>query len=430
MLHLFPIRSVRRLVSPRIFLIGIFSSLLSLAACFFFPLMGQPSHCSKPYSNSEKTSARLSLPQSTPHAQLLQQSWLAYRQRFIQPDGRVIDREADDRTTSEGQAYAMLRAVLINDQETFICTLNWAENNLARKDSAGRLIDHLWAWKWGRTGLISWEIQDHNFASDADIDAITALILASRRWNNPAYLDKARVKLKDLWNQAIAVLPDGSPYLMPGPKEAFWNQPDMLILNPSYFAPYAFRLFAEVDPSHNWSGLVNTSYRALEDSSTVSTVGLPSDWIVLNPNTGQFQPLPDSHSLKSLYSFDAYRVWWRLALDAIWFQEPRAKQYLQQNTRHLQQLWRTQRKIPARITLQGQPTVTYEATSQYAMLYTAFRLIAPKLAEQLYQQKLNPQYRNGFWDNDSAYYTQNLTWFALLPPASFKSLLSTTPTGG
>src|SRR6476646_1758537 len=41
-----------------------------------------------------------------PVEQLLQQSWAAYRQRFIQADGRVIDREAGDRSTSEGQAYA------------------------------------------------------------------------------------------------------------------------------------------------------------------------------------------------------------------------------------------------------------------------------------------------------------------------------------
>jgi endoglucanase len=214
---------------------------------------------------------------------------------------------------------------------------------------------------------------------------------------------------------------------MPGPKDAFWNQEDTLILNPSYFAPYAFRLFAQVDPTHNWAGLIDSGYRALEESSKISKVGLPSDWIVLNPKTGSFQPLPATHQLKSLYGFDAYRVWWRLALDAAWFQEPRAKQYLQQNIQHLQKLWQTQKKIPAQITLEGQPAVAYEATPQYAMLYAAFRLIDPKTAEQIYQQKLTPRYRNGFWDSDSAYYTQNLAWFALLPPASLKPLLPNTP---
>ncbi len=402
------------------------AGLLTLASCFpLFP-PGAAAACLWDELH-QSTDASLSLPQTDPYLPLLQQSWIAYRQRFIQSDGRVIDREANDRSTSEGQAYAMLRAVLINDPATFARTLEWAENNLSRKDASGKPIDSLWAWKWGHTAQGNWEIQDSNFASDADIDAATALILAARRWNCPEYLNKARVKLNDLWNQSIAILPDGSPYLMPGPKAAFWNQPDMLILNPSYFAPYAFRLFAEIDSDHNWLALVNTSYRTLEESSGVSKVGLPSDWIVLKPSTRQFQPLPASHPLKSLYGFDAYRVWWRLAIDATWFQEPRAKQYLQRNTRYLQQIWRTQQKIPAQITLQGQPAVSYEATAQYAMLYTAFRLTAPKLAEQLYHQKLNPRYQHGFWDNDSAYYTQNLAWFALLPPASFKPLWPNTP---
>lgn len=418
------LRCRRRSLGLRFFLIGIVGLLLSLAGCFFVPSLGQTPHCPKSFLNSTKN---LSLPQSSPHAPLLYQSWQAYRQRFIQADGRVVDREADDRSTSEGQAYAMLRAVMINDQETFTCTFYWAEQNLARKDSQGKLRDHLWAWKWGRTGFNRWEIQDQNFASDADIDAVTALILAARRWNEPQYLEIARTKLKDLWSLSTAVIPNGKRYLLPGPKEAFWNQPEQLILNPSYFAPYAFRLFAQLDSTHNWMTLVETSYDALVRSSQVSSVGLPSDWIVLNPQSGQFELLPSSHPLKTVYSFDAFRVWWRIALDAEWFQEPRAKQYLQQNLRHLQQRWQQQQRIPARLTLDGQPIVTYEATSQYAMLYSAFKLINPQIATQIYQQKLNSQYRNGFWDNDSAYYTQNLVWFSLFPPASFHALLPNHP---
>lgn len=413
-----------QMLRPEFF--GAIAFLLTLASCLPLFAPGHAAACLQ--DDLQKASdTTLGLPQNDPSLPILRQSWIAYRQRFIQGDGRVIDREANDRSTSEGQAYAMLRAVLINDPGSFARTLDWAENNLARKDGEGKRIDYLWAWKWGRSDRGQWGTIDSNFASDADIDAITALILAARRWNCPEYLEKARIKLNDLWNSSVATTPDGSRYLMPGPKNAFWNQPDSLILNPSYFAPYAFRLFAQIDPEHNWTDLVNSSYRALQGSSSLSKVSLPSDWIVLNPMTGKFQPLPDAHTLKSLYGFDAFRVWWRVALDASWFQEPRAKQYLQQNMRHLQQLWRLQQKIPAQITLQGKPAVTYEATSQYSMLYAALRLVDPELAAQLYRQKLSPQYRNGFWDNDSAYYTQNLAWFALLPIDSFKSLLSNTP---
>lgn len=341
---------------------------------------------------------------------LLKQSWEAYRQRFIQADGRVIDWEADARTTSEGQAYAMLRSVMIDDPKTFELTLTWAEKNLRRGD---RPADTLWAWKWGRSGQSQWGILDRNFASDADVDAVTALILASRRWNRPDYLQLAQTKLRDLW--ALAIVPVGNQrYLLPGPREAF-QQPTKLQLNPSYFSPVAFRLFAQVDRAHDWLSLINSSYDVLEASASLSTLKLPSDWVALDTETRQFQALLGTEPVYSRYGFDAYRVWWRIAQDAEWSGEPRAKRYLQEHLGALQKLWRSQQKISAQIDLRGNPTATYEATSQYGALYAAFRLIDPTTAEELYQKKILSQYRNGFWDHNSAYYTQNLVWFGLAP---------------
>src|SRR5215510_15844436 len=83
---------------------------------------------------------------------MLQESWTAYVQRFIQQDGRVIDHSAAGISTSEGQAYAMLRAVWIGDREHFDKTFNWAINNL----NSGIRMDHLWAWKWGKNAKGKW----------------------------------------------------------------------------------------------------------------------------------------------------------------------------------------------------------------------------------------------------------------------------------
>lgn len=431
---------IRRAWSTRRSLITVTMALFLIAGGFFLAISGKAGNvassatlkppklvgqCFNPQTVASIGAASpisLALPQPTTNLSLLRQSWIAYRQRFIQADGRVIDREANDQSTSEGQAYAMLRAVLINDRGTFSRTFNWAETNLARRDAAGKRIDQLWSWKWGRSPEAGWSILDRNFASDGDIDAVTALILAARRWNCPEYLELARVKLWDLWNLSTVMLPSSKRYLLPGPAEAFWSQPNTVILNPSYFAPYAFRLFAQVDRAHPWMTLVDSSYQALEAASTVSNAGLPSDWIALDPSTETFRVLPASDSLQSVYSFDAYRVWWRVALDANWFQAPQATRYLQRS-RYLQQLWQTQQRIPARLTLEGQPIVSYEATSQYAMLYSALRLTNSRMAQQIYQQKLAPKYRSGFWDSNSAYYTQNLVWFGLLPSAPPTTLL-------
>jgi endoglucanase len=356
-----------------------------------------------------------SLPPSTPNRELLVESWDSYRRRFIQRDGRVIDYEASDRSTSEGQAYAMLRAVLIDDSATFALTLNWGENNLRRLED-GKPVDSLWAWKWGRDEDGNWGAIDKNFASDGDIDAITALIFASRRWNRPEYLKLAKTKLEDLWKYST-VVGQNKRYLLPGPKAAFVKD-SSIILNPSYFAPYAFRLFAQVDSERDWLSLVDTSYEVLEDSRQISAVNLPSDWVALDAKTAKYQPLPADSPIKSVYSFDAYRVWWRIALDASWFNSSRARSYLQTSIQHPLKLWREQSSIPARINLEGKALVNYEATSQYAMLYAATKLIQPELAQELLEKKLLPQYQQEVWDDNEAYYTQNLAWLGLLSPSA------------
>ena len=366
--------------------------------------------------NDDNSAFIATLPEDTSNRELLIKSWKSYRNTFIQNDGRVIDYQAKHRSTSEGQAYAMLRAVLIDDPSTFAKTLNWAQNNLKRKNN-GRKTDNLWAWKWGKRADGSWGTIDNNFASDGDIDAITALIFAYRRWNQPKYLELAKTKLRDLWKFSTFTDSQGKSYLLPGPKDAFIPNSSTIYLNPSYFAPYAFRIFSQVYPERDWLSLVDTSYKVLEKSNEISAVGLPSDWVALNIKSGDIQALPPSSKIQTLYSFDAYRVWWRIALDAAWFNSSPAKAFLRKSTQHLQQLWREKSYLPARIDLQGKPLVDYEATSQYAMFYVAMRLIQPKIAQEVLASKILSQYKNGIWGDRSAYYTQNLAWLSLLHPS-------------
>ncbi len=353
------------------------------------------------------------LPTASTNQTLLRQTWLAYRDRFIQKDGRVVDFEnqADLRSTSEGQAYAMLRAVWINDRDSFDRTFTWAEGNLNRRNTA--TPDQLWSWKWGRQGD-RWGVLDANFASDADVDAIVALIWAARRWQCPQYLDLARAKLRDLWRLSIVNVGDNR-YQLPGPKEAFWQQSDRLIWNPSYFAPYAYRLFAQVDPERDWKSLIPSGYRALQASTEFSESKLPADWIIINPSNGKLSALPKEHPLKTIYSFDAYRTWWRVSLDLSWHNAPEARSYLRQGLKSLQALWKSQKKLPASLTLDGKAAVDYEATSHYAMVYTGLWAIDRPLAQQIYQHKITPTLKSDFWDNNNAYYSNNMVWLALLP---------------
>ncbi|NJL86718.1 MAG: glycosyl hydrolase [Leptolyngbyaceae cyanobacterium SM1_1_3] len=366
-------------------------------------------------------------PESQPETQsekeikaVLTESWEVYQQRFIQGDGRVIDFEASDRSVSEGQAYGMLRAVLIDDPATFTKTLSWAEANLRRKQD-GQVIDQLWGWQWGRQENDQWGLIDANFASDADIDAAFALILAARRWQQPKYLELAQAKLKDIWDYSTLEV-KSQRYLLPGPAEAF-KDPTYVYLNPSYLAPYAFRLFAEVDPERNWLQLVNSSYQILEKSATLSSPGLPSDWVALNVITGNFEPVPASSSFKNQYGFDAYRVWWRVAWDEALYDAEPAWEYLKDHLQFLETRWQADQTISAEFDLAGKPLADYDAIAQYAMLHAAFNLTSPAIAASIYQRQIAPRYQAGIWDNQSAYYSQNLVWLGLYPPAQIKPLL-------
>ncbi|MGF1513129.1 MAG: glycosyl hydrolase family 8 [Elainellaceae cyanobacterium] len=362
------------------------------------------------------------------------ESWQAYKQQFIQADGRVIDREARDRTVSEGQAYALLRAVMADDPATFAVVLNWSENNLGVQAEGGR-PHQLWAWQWGKDDAGQWGILDPNFASDADLDAATALILAARRWNQPQYLDLAQAKLADLWALSTLAVPNYQPsedrstqlgfgdrYFLPGPREAFQPTPNQVYLNPSYLAPYAFRLFSQVDPGHDWLSLVDSSYDVLTESAEVSAVGLPSDWVALDLATGRYSAVAPSTGLRSRYGFDAYRVWWRVALDASLAQEPRAAAYLDEHLPPLVGRWQAAGQIPAEIGLEGNALVDYDAPAQYGMLYPALQQVAPEVAAQVFSQALWPIYRGGIWGADTAYYTQNLIWLGLYPLSALESL--------
>src|SRR5439155_5991307 len=97
----------------------------------------------------------------------------AFLKRYVTPDGRVSRLDQGGDTVGEGQAYGMLLAAAIGDQKRFDRIWGWTKANLRRKDG---LISFLW-----RDG----KVQDPQAASDADVDATRALLVASCRFNRP-----------------------------------------------------------------------------------------------------------------------------------------------------------------------------------------------------------------------------------------------------
>src|SRR5579884_557263 len=105
---------------------------------------------------------------------LLASSWDEYKQQFLNPDGRIMDLQQNNITTSEGQSYALLRSVWSDDKPTFDLVWKFTQDNLKRPG------DNLFAWQWGKRSDGSYGVMPDggiNTASDADSDIAFALIL-------------------------------------------------------------------------------------------------------------------------------------------------------------------------------------------------------------------------------------------------------------
>ena len=336
-------------------------------------------------------------------SETLQESWKAYVAHFIRADGRVVDHKGGGISTSEGQAYAMLRAVWLRDRAVFDKTYNWGRSNL----NAGIRRDRLWAWKWGKSSQGRWQVLDTAFASDADQDVALALILASRTWKDERYGHEARAILADLWRLATIDV-RGRRFLLAGDK--LCDGPTCR-LNPSYCAPYAYRIFADFDGDREWQRVVDSSYFVLETAADLTATHLPPDWILLDTTTGRLS-LPGRKD--SAFSYDALRVHWRVTVDRELFGEPRATQYLKKTLPWLISQWERTGALPAAISSGGDELAEYESPEMLAALMPAIQGSRPDVAAAI-ERKLQSLYRKGLWADHAgaqdSYYLQNWAWF-------------------
>jgi endoglucanase len=338
-------------------------------------------------------------------SQVLRESWKAYVSHFIQDDGRVVDFRAGAISTSEGQAYAMLRAVWLGDRVVFDKAYAWGRENL----NAGVRQDRLWAWKWGKSPEGRWQVLDPAFASDADQDVALALILASEVWKDERYQKDARAILADLWRLGTYEA-HGRRLLLAGDTLCSGH---VCKLNPSYYAPYAYRVFAAYDKARNWQGLVDSSYFLLAQAAQATETGLPPDWLLFDKTTARFS-LPEGK--ESAFSYDALRVHWRVAMDWELFREPRADRYLRRSVAWLATQWDRSGSVAAVISANGKNLVQYESAEMLAALMPAMRRIRPDIAAAM-ERKLSSAYSAGFWTDHAGeqpnYYLQNWAWFGI-----------------
>jgi cellulose synthase (UDP-forming) len=319
--------------------------------------------------------------------------WSLYRYTHVQ-GGRVVAHDEGGITTSEGQAYAMLRAVWTNDRAAFDEVWRWTREHLQVRD------DRLLAWKWKDRVL------DRNGATDADQDAALALVLASRRFAEPRYLEEARRLLGDIWEREVIVA-GGRPFPTGGnwaPAERFPT------IHVAYLSPYAYEVFAGVDPSRPWRDLVRSSYDVLRFLFVEKGLALPPEIVFVDPSTGALL-LERPGKGPAHFGYDAVPIYWRVALDARWFGRRGEADLRARMLAFPREAFRAEGRLRERYTTAGRPLSDLDGLPHLASIQALAAVEDPPFADRLRREKLDELFERALGGEDTPYYLHNWLWF-------------------
>ncbi len=218
---------------------------------------------------------------------------------------RVISpNDSTEISVSEGIAYGMLLMVYMS-------------SNTSDYQSE---FDKLWAyWKKyaisaGNPSGMNWHINNKQgnadgtgSASDAELDAALALVMASKQWNNSTYLAEAKTLIS--WIQANDMESDGS--VRAGSN---WNP----ALNASYVHLAAFKLFEKVTGNSFWSTAVTTNISHIKACQN-STSGLMPDWCTWDTHQATSSTGAAVSGGNGGFFDDAARTPWRMTWGYNWY---------------------------------------------------------------------------------------------------------------
>lgn len=356
----------------------------------------------------------------------LQILWNSYKQYYIK-DGRVIRPKNESDTVSEGQAYAMLRALWQNDRQAFDAVYYWTETNISRLRSHG---DHLLAWRFGSDKMGGMSVIDDTPALDADLDYALALFLAAKLWpdgraplNTMPYRSKALAVIDSIMTKAVYLHPAGELTLLPWPTAATAgagpaDEDRGTLLNPSYFSPGHYRIFEIESGDSRWRKLAADTYRQLDrllsiESGKGRIVTVP-DWILMFKN-GLFATDPNRGYVSG---WDAFRIWVRLRLDYDISGSQKAKDLIEQRLIPFlnKSMEESGGDVASESDRDGLPTVKYSNSGMAAVYRWATRGFDPVVSRAMQRQALRRMEReDGFlyFQDQADYYTNSWAWLAV-----------------
>lgn len=218
-------------------------------------------------------------------------------------------------TVSEGIGYGMLLSAYAGDKTLF---------------------DGLWLYykdNVNSNGVMNWRVNGcsgtdgANGATDAELDAAFALIVADYQWASSGtinYKNDATVLISAIKNNEVEA---NTFVLKPG--DAFGGSQ---LTNPSYFSPAYYRAFgAFTNDSAFWNQVATKSYTVINNNLTVNNAvgGLVSDWCEAS---GNYSPQANYANQGKWYTYDAARTPWRIAVDYVWYGNADAKTYAKKSS--------------------------------------------------------------------------------------------------
>ena len=321
--------------------------------------------------------------------------WNGYVSRFMDDQVRVIDHDADDRTTSEAQAYAMFFALVANDRPRFDGLLGWTERNLA----SGDLQLNLPAWLWGRGSQNQWGVLDSNSASDADVWMAYTLLEAGRAWNESRYTSLGRALAGLIAANETAELSNFGTVLLPGAKG--FRQGEAYRLNASYLPLQPIVRLAQLEPGGPWRQMADRIPALVRESAPN---GFATDWLEYSEREG-FKPSAEG-------SYDAIRVYlWAGMLDPA----TPGRDAILNTLSGMAALVRTNAVPPAKVSAAGRITDPNGPIGFSAALLPYLDALGERTLEreQISRLAAAADAGTGLYGIPARYYDQNLALFAL-----------------
>jgi endo-1,4-beta-D-glucanase Y len=333
----------------------------------------------------------------------LAKSWSVYKEVYLDPRGFVLDRTRErGQVTSEGQSYALLRAVWMRDAAAFERIFDWTERHMLRPDG-------LYSWLWSPAG--EGRVVDANTATDGDQDIAMALLLAAEAFGRERYRTRGTALVATLRRQILlragtAVFPSAGNWANAG-----------RIINLSYFRPWAYPYFHRVDPEGGWLQVITTGYDLIHQVRSHPGTLLVPDFSVLT-SEGRIASVTRASGFSGEFSFDAMRLFWHVAFDCRLHRRAAACSDPLGASAFAAVIERDG-FIGTKYTLSGEMSVSDQSYSFDGGLLPAFEIHAPRLAAKLKAGRLAIGGLVSRLHRPDLYYDQNWTWFGVALSSGF-----------